>query len=48
MILLPTNLYQFAAKITTDPFKVVIEAFIHLLGKNLSSVFSHKDQMQVK
>ena len=48
MIHLSVTFHQSASKVTAYPFKVELQALIHLLGKDLSAVFCHKDQMKVK
>jgi hypothetical protein len=48
LIHLSVTFHQGACKVTAYPFKVELQALIHLLGKDLSSIFGHKDQMKVK
>jgi hypothetical protein len=48
MIPLTVGLNELASKISTHPFKVKMQPFVHLFSKDLLSVFGYKDQMQVK
>jgi hypothetical protein len=48
MIHLHAGFNKLTSEIITNPFKVKVQSFVHLISEDLFSVFAYKDQMQVK